>query len=360
MHQRSQLIARTSSITIVQEDEYTTKRKVLLPWPKDQEFATVIAAAETPLQVLQEIAEVETADIPDDDAWFQRSRDAVAILRPEIEESQYPAFLAQARELRMIQTPSIGYDGMDVAACTAHGVLVCNVLAYAESAAQHTWALILAVAKHITRADRLMRDGGWPEWPRGFFGTELHGQTLGVIGLGDIGGRVARKGALAFNMRVLAYDPFVSQSRAQRDYAQLVSLETLVREADVIAIHCPLTPQTHHLLGARELQYLKSTAILVNTARGGIIDEAALSSALAQGHLFGAGLDVFEEEPLSPTSPLRQLDNVVLTPHFAYATTQAVSQTWVGAVHNILRFLTNQTPHWIVNPQAQYTAQRRE
>jgi D-3-phosphoglycerate dehydrogenase len=342
MHQRSQLIAHTSIRTIRREDTRTTKRKVLLPWPTDQEFASVIAAAETPLKALQKIAKVETVDIPDDDAWFQHSRDAYAILRPEIAESQYPTFLAQACELRMIQTPSIGYDGMDIAACTAHGVLVCNVLAYAESAAQHTWALILAIAKHITRADR------------------LNGQTLGVIGLGDIGGRVARKGALAFNMRVLAYDPFVLPARAQREYAQLVSLETLLREADVIAIHCPLTPQTHHLLGARELQQLKSTAILVNTARGGIIDEAALSRALVQGRLFGAGLDVFEEEPLSPTSPLRQLDNVVLTPHFAYATTQAVSQTWVGAVCNILRFLTDQTPHWIVNPEARHTAQRRK
>ena len=332
---------------------------MLLPWPTDEEFASVIAAAETPLHALQEIADVEIAEIPDDEAWFQRSRDAYVILRPEIEEEQYPAFLAQALQLRMIQTPSIGYDGMDVTACTAHGVLICNVLAYAESAAQHTWALILAVSKHIAKADRLVRSGGWPEWPRGFFGTELNGQTLGVIGLGDIGGRVAMKGALAFNMRVLAYDPYITPSRAQRHYAQLVSLKTLLHEADVIAIHCPLTDQTRHLLGARELQYLKATAILVNTARGGIIDEGALHHALSHEQLFGAGLDVFEEEPLSATSPLRQLDNVVLTPHFGYATTQAVSQTWVGSVQNIIRFLTGGTPHWIVNPEAQFGTQRR-
>jgi lactate dehydrogenase-like 2-hydroxyacid dehydrogenase len=334
------------------------KRKILLPWPTDPEFAAVITAAETPLHALQEIADVESTEIPDDDAWFQRSHDAYAILRPEIEEAQYPDFLAQARELRMIQTPSIGYDGMDIAACTTHGVIVCNVLTYAESAAQHTWALILAVTKHIAKADRLMRRGDWPEWPRGLFGTELHGQTLGVIGLGDIGGRVARIGAHAFNMRVLAFDPYVTSARAQRDYATLVSLDTLVREADVISIHCPLTPHTRHLVGASELQSMKPTAILVNTARGGIIDEAALSDVLTQKHLFGAGLDVFEEEPLSPISPLRQLDNVVLTPHLGYATTQAVSQTWVGSVQNILRFVKGQTPHWIVNPQAQMAPRR--
>lgn len=319
----------------------------------------MIVAAETPLRALQEIADVETAEIPDDETWYQRSRDAYVILRPEIEKEQYPAFLAQAPQLRMIQTPSIGYDGMDITACTAHGVLVCNVLAYAESAAQHAWALILAVAKHIAKADRLMRSGGWPEWPRGFFGTELYGQTLGVIGLGDIGGRVAMKGALAFNMRVLAYDPYVTPSHAQRYYTRLVSLEKLLHEADVISIHCPLTDQTRHLLGARELQYLKPTAILVNTARGGIIDEGALHHALSHAQLFGAGLDVFEEEPLSATSPLRQLDNIVLTPHFGYATTQAVSQTWVESVQNILRFLNGKTPYWIVNPEAQRVAQRR-
>jgi phosphoglycerate dehydrogenase-like enzyme len=212
--------------------------------------------------------------------------------------------------------------------------------------------LILAISKHIAKADRLMRRGDWPEWPRGFFGTELHGQTLGVIGLGDIGGRVARTGVHAFHMRVLAYDPYVTRAQAQRDHAELVSLDTLLHEADVISIHCPLTSQTRHLLGPNEFKRMKSTAILVNTARGGIVDEDALCHALTHGRLFGAGLDVFEEEPLSSTSPLRQLENVVLTPHFGYATTQAISQTWVGSVQNLLRFLTGKTPHWIVNPEA--------
>lgn len=259
-------------------------------------------------------------------------------------------FLGQATKLRMVQTPSIGYDGIDIGACTDHGVIVCNVVTYSESVAQHTWALILNVSKHIAKADRVMRTGGWPDWPRNFFGIEIHGMTLGVIGLGDIGGRVALKGSLAFNMRVLAYDPFVYPARAQLYHAQLVDLEKLLRESDIISIHCPLTPRTWHLISAAQLKLLKPTAILVNTARGAVIDEKALIEALEKEQLFGAGLDVFEEEPLSPANPLRRRENVILTPHLAYATKKAVSNTWIGAVGNILRFIKGKNPNWILNP----------
>jgi len=271
-------------------------------------------------------------------------------MRAEMEWSIDHEFLGQAKNLRMVQTPSIGYDGIDIEACTDHGVIVCNVVTYSESVAQHTWALILNVSKHIAKADRVMRTGGWPDWPRNFFGIEIHGMTLGVIGLGDIGGRVALKGSLAFNMRVLAYDPFVYPARAQLYHAQLVDLEKLLRESDIISIHCPLTPSTWHLISAEQLKLLKPTAILVNTARGAVIDEKALIEALEKEQLFGAGLDVFEEEPLSPASPLRRLENVILTPHLAYATKKAVSNTWIGAVGNILRYIKGENPNWILNP----------
>jgi phosphoglycerate dehydrogenase-like enzyme len=151
-------------------------------------------------------------------------------------------------------------------------------------------------------------------------------------------------------MRVLAYDPFVYPARAQLYHAQLVDLEKLLREADIISIHCPLTPRTWHLIGTEQLKLLKSTAILVNTARGAVIDEKALIEALEKEQLFGAGLDVFEEEPLNPASPLRRLENVVLTPHLAYATKKAVRNTWIGAVGNILRFIKGEKPNWILNP----------
>ena len=325
-------------------------KKVLLPWPTDKEFVKVISQAEKLLDELQKSADVDTSPIYDEEGWLKRGREAYAIMRAEMEWTIDHEFLEQATNLRMVQTPSIGYDGIDVKECTDHGVIVCNAVTYSESVAQHTWALILNASKHIVKADRVMRAGGWPDWPNDFFGIEIEGLTLGVIGLGDIGSRVALKGSLAFNMRVLAYDPFVYPARAQLCHAQLVELEKLLQESDIISIHCPLNTQTRHLIGKEQLKLLKPTAILVNTARGAIIDEKALIEALEKEQLFGAGLDVFEEEPLSPTNPLRRLENVVLTPHLAYATKKAVSDTWIGSVGNILRFIKGKKPNWIVNP----------
>jgi lactate dehydrogenase-like 2-hydroxyacid dehydrogenase len=270
-------------------------------------------------------------------------------MRPGIKLESYPTFLQQAKKLKMIQTPSIGYNGMDLAACTKHGVVVCNVAeVMAESVAQHTWALILDVSKNVSKSDRSMRSGGWTR----HFGIELYGKTLGLIGLGAIGGRVAHKGAAAFGMNVIAYDPFVLPARAQLYGATLVDLETVLKEADVISVTCPLTPDTYHLIQAEQLKLLKSTAILVNTARGPIINEPDLIEALENQQFIGAGLDVFEEEPLNPQSPLRRFENVVITCHISSSTNKAFRLTWKGAVNNILRFIKGQRPHWMVNPSA--------
>jgi lactate dehydrogenase-like 2-hydroxyacid dehydrogenase len=324
-------------------------KKVLLPWPTDEEMANVIADAKVKLAELRRVAEVTTAPIVSEQEWFEKSEDAYAITRPRIKIDSYPAFLQQAKELKMIQTPSVGYNGIDIAACTEHGVVVCNVAEImAESVAQHTWALILDVSKNVSKSDRVMRSGGWMR----HFGIQLFGKTLGLVGIGDIGGRVALKGASAFGMNVLAYDPFVLTARAQLYGATLVDLETVLKESDVISINCPLTRDTHHLIQAEQLKLLKPTAILVNTARGPIINELDLIAALENQQLFGAGLDVFEEEPLSPTSPLRKFENVVISCHISSSTKEAFRLTWKGAVNNILRCVKGQRPHWIVNPSA--------
>jgi len=324
-------------------------KKVLLPWPTDKELSEVVAEAKTEVESLRKIAEVDISPIPTEKDWFERSRDAYAMLSPRIQLSRYPEFLNEAKELRMIQTPSIGYNHIDLTACTEKGVIVCNVAeVMAESVAQHTWALILDLSKNVSRSDRVMREGGWAIENR--FAIELFGKTLGLIGIGDIGGRVALKGRMAFGMRVLAYDPYVLPARAQLHGAQLVDLETLLKESDVVSVHTPLTPETHHMIGGKELSLLKPTAILINTARGPIIDEAALAEALENKKFFGAGLDVFEEEPLSPTSPLRKFENVVLTPHTSSSTKEAFSKTYKGAVSNIIRLVRGERPHWVLNP----------
>ncbi|MDQ1279935.1 MAG: hypothetical protein QG670_1197 [Thermoproteota archaeon] len=327
------------------------KKKVILPWPTEKGLVEVIREAEIQLNSLRDIANVNTSPVPSEEEWFKLSGDAYVVSSPRIGLQRYREFLENAKELRMIQTFSIGYDNIDIQACTANNIIVCNIgEVMAESVAQHTWALILAVSKHVGRSDRVMRDGGWLRENR--FGVEVYGKTLGIIGLGDIGGRVALKGKLAFGMKVLAYDPYLLQSRAQLYGAELVSLERLLQESDVISVNCPLNGQTYHLLGEKQFRLLKTSTILVNTARGKIIDEVALLSALEQRVFFGAGLDVFEEEPLSPRSNLCKLDNIILTSHIASSTKEAFNSTWQNGIANITKFIKGEKPHWIVNPAA--------
>jgi phosphoglycerate dehydrogenase-like enzyme len=258
-------------------------------------------------------------------------------------------FLKLAADVEMVQTFGIGYDNIEVPTATRHGVIVCNVPEiYSEPVAQHAWALILDLSKQVSRADRSMRAGTWEtgDW----MGTQLWGRTLGVIGLGGNGSRIALKGQHAFNMTVLAYDPFITPARAQRYGATLVSLERVLKESDVVTVNVPLTSDTRHLIGEQELGMMKASAILVNTARGAVIDEKALIQCLREERLKGVGLDVYEEEPLDPHSPLLQLENIVLTPHIASSTRVAVEMTYRAAVSNVIRFVQGQRPNWIVNP----------
>lgn len=260
-------------------------------------------------------------------------------------------FLEPADELEMIQAFGIGYDYIDIEACTRRGVIVCNVAEiYSEPVAQHTWALILDLTKHVTRADRSMRAGTWQsgDW----MGYQIWGKTLGVIGLGNNGGRIALKGRLAFGMRVLAYDPYVLPARAQLFGAELVGLEELLRESDIVSVNVPLTPGTRHMVGGEQLSMMKRSAFLVNTSRGAVVDEEALVECLREGGIRGAGLDVFETEPLPRGSPLLGMENVVLTPHIASSTKEAVENTYRGGVANVVRYLRGMRPHWIINAEA--------
>jgi D-3-phosphoglycerate dehydrogenase len=259
--------------------------------------------------------------------------------------------LQVADDLEMVQTFSIGYDRIDILAATERGIMVCNVgEVMAESVAQHNWALILALSKHVCSSDRHLRRGIWRDGPR--FGVQLWGKTLGVIGLGAIGKRVALKGHLAFNMSVLAYDPYVLDEKATLFYARKVDLPTLLRASDVISVNCPLTRETRHLLGIHEFELMKRTVLLVNTSRGAVIDQRVLTACLQAGTIAGAGLDVFESEPIESESPLTKLENVVLTPHIASSTPEAFTRTWERGSENIKAFLDGGKPNWIVNPVA--------
>jgi D-3-phosphoglycerate dehydrogenase len=229
--------------------------------------------------------------------------------------------LKRAERLRVIGRAGVGVDTIDLDAATARGIAVLTAPSgNTIAAAELTLALLLALVRRVPAADRSMKAGEWDR--KGFSGTELHGKVLGLVGAGRIGSTVAQR-ARAFDMRVMAYDPFLSADQAQRLGVQLAELDELLREADVISLHLPLTDATRGLIGAARLAIMKPTAVLLNVARGGIADETALVEALKAGRLAGAALDVFEKEPLPADHPLRSLENVVLTPHLGASTAEA-------------------------------------
>jgi D-3-phosphoglycerate dehydrogenase len=257
--------------------------------------------------------------------------------------------LAAAPRLRVIGRAGIGLDNVDVAAATKRGVMVVNApQSNVVSAAEHTIALLLAQARNIPRADAALRGGRW-ERSR-FIGSELYGKTLGVVGLGRVGTLVAHR-LHAFGMRIVAYDPFVSHERAAQLDIELLDLDELLARADFVTIHLPKTPETVGLLGAERLGRMRPGARLVNTARGGIVDEAALAKAVESGHLAGAALDVFEEEPTTH-NPLFEVDDVVVTPHLGASTAEAQDKAGVTIAEQLLLALDDQFVPFAVNVEA--------
>ncbi len=228
--------------------------------------------------------------------------------------------IAKADRLKVIGRAGVGLDNVDADAATKRGIIVMNVPAgNTISTAEHTMSMLMALARRIPQAHAHVRQGLWERAK--FVGTELFGKTLGIVGLGKIGTEVAKR-AQAFGMRVIAYDPFLSSERAQQLEVQVTDLKTIYAEADFITVHTPLTAETRHLIGAKEIASMKRGVRLLNCARGGIIDEAALREALASGHVAGAAIDVYEQEP-PKDNPLLAMDQVVATPHLGASTQEA-------------------------------------
>ena len=257
--------------------------------------------------------------------------------------------LEAGRRLKVVGRAGIGLDNVDVAAATRLGIMVVNApQSNVLSAAEHTVALILAQARNIPQAHLALREG---RWERGRFqGAELYGKTLGIVGLGRVGALVAQR-LNAFGMHLLAYDPYVSRDRAAQMGVELASLADVLARADIVTVHLPKTPETTGLIGQSELAAMKPGARLVNTARGGIVDEAALAKAIDDGHLAGAALDVFAEEPTTQ-SPLFDLDGVVVTPHLGASTTEAQDKAGVTIAQQLLLALAGQFVPNAVNVDA--------
>lgn len=275
--------------------------------------------AQAGIDALAEVCDVDVAVGIGRAALLDRVADAEGIVVRSATRVD-AELIAAAPRLRVIGRAGIGVDNIDVPAATRHGVLVVNApFANTISAAEHTMALLLSQARNIPAAHAKLIAGEWDR--KSFQGVELAGKTLGVIGLGKIGTLVAQR-CLAFGMRLLAYDPFVTEERARRLGVELVELDRILAEADFLTVHLPKTKETQGLLGRESLARLKPGARIVNTSRGGIIDEEALAEAIAAGRLGGAALDVFAVEPTT-ASPLFGLPQVVVTPHLGASTVEA-------------------------------------
>jgi D-3-phosphoglycerate dehydrogenase len=234
------------------------------------------------------------------------------------------ALLDGAPDLKVVARAGVGVDNIDVVAASQRGVAVMNAPGgNTISAAELTMALLLAVARRVTVADRSIRQGRWER--SSLRGVELRGKTLGVIGAGRIGWEVAQR-CRAFAMDIIVYDPYLPAERVDELHPHLVSLDGLIENADVITLHVPLNAETRGLIGEETLARMKKGAFVLNVSRGGVVDETALAKALRNGRIAGAGLDVYEHEPLSPDSPLLDAPNLVLTPHLGASTKEAQIQ----------------------------------
>jgi D-3-phosphoglycerate dehydrogenase / 2-oxoglutarate reductase len=258
--------------------------------------------------------------------------------------------IARADRLRVIGRAGVGVDNVDVSAATRRGILVCNApQSNIVSAAEHTLALLLAQARNVPQADRALRAGAWERsrWQ----GVELMGKTLGLVGLGRVGSMVAQRAA-GFGMRLIAFDPYVAKEHAREIGVEVMpSLDALLVQSDFVSIHLPRTPDTEGLIGSREIGLMKPAARLVNTARGGIVDEAALAAAVTDGRLAGAALDVFAEEPTTGGA-LFDLEDVVLTPHLGASTVEAQDKAGEAVAEMVALALHGEFVPYAVNVSA--------
>ena len=318
-------------------------KRVLLPQPIEQEAVSVLQAAN-----------VEIVTAPD------KRTETVApllkgvqgvILRTGVIFNK--DLLGQADELQVISRTGAGVDNVDVAAATRMGILVAVVPgANTRSVVEHALTLIMSLMKQIPLMDREVRRDNFAirfkNFPR-----DLNGKTLGLVGLGRIGSELARVCRQTFDMRILAYDPYVApEARAAvKGWVEFCPMEKLFREADVISLHIPFSPETQKMIGGQQLGWMKPDAFLVNTSRGGVLDEAALVQCLKEHRIAGAGLDVFAREPLLEDNPLKGLDNVILTPHTAALTRECVARVAVEAAQATLDVFRGRKPEGLVNPE---------
>jgi glyoxylate reductase len=308
------------------------------------------------IEILEEHADVEVYEGVDDaiprELLLEKVADVEGLLSLLTERIDAEVMDA-AEGLKVISNYAVGYNNIDVAAATERGIYVTNTPGIlTDTTADAAFALLMAAARRIPEADRHIRARGWIHaWgPRMFIGTDVHGKTLGILGMGRIGSAIAKR-AKGFDMKVIYHDIYRREDLEEELGIAYKSREEVLREADFVSLHVPLTPETHHMIGAGELAAMKETAIMINTSRGPVVDEEALYEALRDGAIAGAGLDVFEVEPINPGSPLLDLDNIVLTPHLASGSVETRTKMAVTAATNLVSVLQGKEPPNLVNPE---------
>ncbi|MCL4371486.1 MAG: D-2-hydroxyacid dehydrogenase family protein [Chloroflexi bacterium] len=297
------------------------------------------------LERMGEVA-VHTERIRDEDDAIARMQGATIVLGNRERTPLSRHVLSSLPELKLLSMTGTGFANLEIPAATELGILVTRTPGQSVRAVTElTYALLLAVSRRLAFADRAVRGGQWPD----IFGRELQEKTLGIIGLGTIGSDVASI-APAFRMKVVAWGPTLTPKRASAAGATYLPLAELLRVSDVVSLHLRSTKETRGILGAAEIAQMKPGSILINTARAALTDEAALISALQEGRMAGAGLDVYMEEPLPPDSPLRRLDNVVLSPHTGWTTEEVFERFVTTAVDNVENYLAG-NPTEMLNPE---------
>ena len=285
-------------------------------------------------------AEVVRCDDPRVKNWHEDADGLMVRSKPLTAED-----FAKAKKLKVVAKQGVGVNTIDLTAAKAHGVIVCNTPGVnSEAVAEMALALALAVTRRVAEFDRRIRSGEVVQRAKAL-GMETWEKTVGVLGMGNIGGRIARKYHFAFNAKLIAYDPYAADgSWPDIPHRRVKSLADLLPLVDILTIHVPLTPETKHLIGRRELDLMKKTAILVNVSRGEVVDEAALYDALKSGHLFGAGLDVFKTEPPTADNPLVGLPNVVSTPHAGGGTVENQEKSSLITAQQLIHVLKGGEP----------------
>lgn len=294
-------------------------------------------------------AELAVNECLDEDGLIQITRQADAVI---VERARITKRVVEAMErCRIMVRHGVGYDTLDVGAATEAGICVCNVTDYCTpEVADHTMALLLALARSLFPLDSYVRSGDWRIFQVAGGMRRIEGQTLGLVGFGKIGQAVAQR-AKGFGMRVVAYDPYLSTEAVAAAGATKVELEELLKVSDAVSLHLPLSEETHHLLNADRLRLMKPTAFVVNTARGGLIDQEALADALAEGRLAGVGLDTFEKEPPAQDDPLLRLPNVIVSPHAAFYSQGSLRELHFRVARRIAQVLIEgRRPDNLLNP----------